>query len=232
MMNDTLSLRVALIECAREMNRRGINVNKSGNVSVRTYRDGVPGFLITPTGIPYDQLFPEDVVWVPLSDPPSLKGMLGGRLPSSEWEMHAAVYLRRSDVHALVHTHSCYATALACQGIGIPAFHYMVATAGGTSIDVAPYATFGTSELAQAAANALVRKNACLLSHHGVLACGSTLQTALTLATEVENLARQYVVVRSLGEPKLIPEEEMARIVVKFATYGQQHHREQGESGS
>lgn len=223
MEKDSKALRVALIECAREMNRRGINVNKSGNVSVLAQaEDGEKGFLITPTGIPYDDLEPSDIVWISLMHGASNEVMKGHRAPSSEWEMHARVYLARPDVSAVVHTHSCYATALACQDMAIPPFHYMVATAGGKSIDVAPYATFGTSELASVAAKALAVKNACLLSHHGVLTCARSLQGALTLATEVENLAKQYTVVLSLGTPKLIPDEEMGNVLVKFGTYGKQ----------
>ena len=120
-------------------------LNKSGNVSARACRaDGAEGFLITPTGMPYESLTPDDLVWIPLVNPPSLRNADGARRPSSEWEMHARVYLRRSDIDAVVHTHSCFATALACQDMPIPPFHYMVAAAGGHSIDVAPYATFGT----------------------------------------------------------------------------------------
>lgn len=162
-MQDTTALRAELIETARGMNLRGINVNKSGNVSARACRaDGAEGFLITPTGMPYESLTPDDLVWIPLVNPPSLRNADGARRPSSEWEMHARVYLRRSDIDAVVHTHSCFATALACQDMPIPPFHYMVAAAGGHSIDVAPYATFGTPELARVAAEALAVKNACL----------------------------------------------------------------------
>ena len=146
MKQDTTALRAELIETARGMNLRGINVNKSGNVSARACRaDGAEGFLITPTGMPYESLTPDDLVWIPLVNPPSLRDADGARRPSSEWEMHARVYLRRPDIDAVVHTHSCFATALACQDMPIPPFHYMVAAAGGHSIDVAPYATFGTS---------------------------------------------------------------------------------------
>lgn len=226
--NDALALREELIGFARAMNERGINVNKSGNVSVRVAADdGVEGFLVTPTGMPYEELSPEDLVFVPLSPEPTLSAARGARMPSSEWELHARVYLERSDVGAVVHTHSCYATALACQNLRIPAFHYMVASAGGSSIEVVPYETFGTSALARAAAEGLRERNAVLLEHHGVLAAGRTLERAFALALEVENLAHQYVVVRSLGEPRLIDDEEMARIVEKFAVYGQPRMREE-----
>lgn len=213
-----LALCRAVIETARAMNRRGINVNKSGNVSARFGGS----FLITPTGVPYETLEPEDIVGVDLAT-----GAFEGKLaPSSEWEMHAEVYRARPDAGAVVHTHSCFATALACQGMPIPAFHYMVAAAGGASIDVVPYETFGTTALARAAAAGLRERNACLLEHHGVLALGKNLDRALTLAAEVENLAHQYWAVRSLGEPRLIPEEEMARVLEKFRTYGRQPAKE------
>lgn len=217
---DSIRLRAELIETARAMNVRGINVNKSGNVSVRAMssEDGVRGFLITPTGIPYDELIPEDIVFVPLAGGEHR----GRRAASSEWGMHGAVYAARSDAAAIVHTHSAYATALACQRLRIPAFHYMVAVAGGDSIEVAPYRTFGTNALADVAARALMERNACLLEHHGVLALGSSLSSALSLAAEVENLARQYVLVRGLGEPRLIESDEMRRVIAKFATYGKQ----------
>ena len=136
--------------------------------------------------------------------------------------MHAEVYRIRSDAGAVAHCHSAYATALACQNMPIPAFHYMVAAAGGDSIDVVPYETFGTHALALRAAEALQKKNACLLEHHGSLALGKTLAKAIQLLAEVENLARQYCIVRSLGEARLIPADEMARVVQKFKTYGRQ----------
>lgn len=218
---DDVAIRRAVIETARAMNRLGINVNKSGNVSARVVSEGECGMLVTPTGVPYDELVPEDLVFVPFGDEPSLKRARGRRAPSSEWEMHERIYAVRPDAGAVVHTHSCFATALACQNLPIPAFHYMVAAAGGTSVDVVPYATFGTPELARAAAEGVREKDAALLEHHGVIALGRTLERALRLAHEVENLARQYVTVRQLGEPRLIDDEEMRRIVAKFRTYGQ-----------
>lgn len=212
--SEELALRRAVIETARELNSRGINVNKSGNISAR-FRDG---FLVTPTGVPYETLLPEDIVFIDLES----GGSQGRRLPSSEWKMHAEVYRARTDAGAVAHCHSAYATALACQNMPIPAFHYMVAAAGGDSIDVVPYETFGTHALAVRAAESLRKKNACLLEHHGSLAIGKTLAKAIQLLAEVENLARQYCIVRSLGEPRLIPADEMAQVVQKFKTYGRQ----------
>jgi L-fuculose-phosphate aldolase len=213
---DSGALRNAVIATARAMNASGINVNKSGNVSARCVRGARTGFLLTPTAVPYDRLADDDVVFVDADGRPT-----GRCAPSSEWRFHAAIYATRADVQAIVHTHSPHATALACQGVSIPAFHYMVAVAGGHDIRCAEYATFGTQALADNAVAALQGRTACLLAHHGVIACGSTLDAALALAIEVENLARTYVVVRSLGEPRLIDSAEMDRVLERFATYGQ-----------
>jgi len=214
--DDSLELREAVIATARAMNERGINVNKSGNVSVRCARGARAGFLLTPTGVPYDRLEPDDIAFV------GLDGRATGRCePSSEWRFHAAIHGTRPELRAIVHTHSTHATALACQGLGIPAFHYMVAVAGGDDIRCSDYATFGTQALADHALAALQDRRACLLAHHGVIACGASLDAALALAVEVENLARTYVIVRSLGEPRLLDRAEMERVVQRFGTYGQ-----------
>ncbi|MGB2816309.1 MAG: class II aldolase/adducin family protein [Burkholderiaceae bacterium] len=214
--DDSIALREEVIATARAMNASGINVNKSGNVSVRCRRGPRSGYLLTPTGVPYDRLVPDDIVFV------DDRGHATGRCePSSEWRFHAAVYRDRADLDAVVHTHSCHATALACQGLSIPAFHYMVAVGGGADIRCAEYATFGTPALADSVVAALKDRRACLLAHHGVIACGATLESAFSLAVEVENLARTYVVVRNLGEPRLLPAEEMERVVERFQSYGQ-----------
>ena len=214
--DDGRALREAVIATARAMNESGINVNKSGNVSVRCTRGTRAGFLLTPTGVPYDRLEVDDIVFI------ADDGRVTGRCePSSEWRFHAAIYAARPELHAVVHTHSVHATALACQGLGIPAFHYMVAVAGGDDIRCSDYATFGTQALADYALAALQDRKACLLAHHGVIACGASLDAALALAVEVENLARTYVVVRALGEPRLLDRTEMERVLERFRTYGQ-----------
>ncbi|HET9023902.1 MAG TPA: class II aldolase/adducin family protein [Burkholderiaceae bacterium] len=214
--DDSLELREAVIATARAMNASGINVNKSGNVSVRCLRGARAGFLLTPTGVPYERLGADDLVFVGDDG-----RAIGRREPSSEWRFHAAIYQARRELHAVVHTHSTHATALACQGLGIPAFHYMVAVAGGHDIRCAEYATFGTQALADNALAALQDRKACLLAHHGVIACADSLDAALALAVEVENLARTYVVVRALGEPRLLDRVEMDRVLERFRTYGQ-----------
>ena len=209
-------LRERVIATALGMNAAGINRAKAGNVSARWRAGGFDGFLITPTGVAYDRLSPDDVVAV------ARDGEARGRLaPSSEWRFHRDVYAARPDAHAIVHTHAPFCTTLACLGRGIPAFHYMVAVAGGRDIRCAPYATFGSQELADAAVAALAGRRACLLANHGMIAIGADLDRALGLAIEVEALAETYWRAMQIGEPVPLPDDEMDRVVAKFATYGQ-----------
>ena len=209
------SRREEVIATALAMNAAGINRGKSGNVSARLRDGGFDGFLVTPSGLPYADTKPEDIVAV------SLDGAAHGtRTPSSEWRFHRDIYAQRSDAAAIVHTHSPFATSLACLHRGIPAFHYMVAVAGGADIRCAAYATFGTQELSDHAVAALTERKACLLANHGMIALGATLTTALALAVEVETLAEMYWRALQVGEPVILPAEEMARVLAKFATYG------------
>jgi L-fuculose-phosphate aldolase len=221
---DTTELRAEVISTARAMNASGINVNKSGNVSVRCSRERKTGFLVTPTGVPYDALMPTDLVFIPLGKTGGEAlpdGVVGTHKPSSEWRFHFDILRSRREFDAIVHTHSQAATALACHHLGIPAFHYMVAVAGGPDIRCAPYATFGTQDLSDNALRALRGRKACLLAHHGVIACERSLARALALAIEVENLAGMYLRARQIGDPPLLSPAEMARVIEKFATYGQ-----------
>ncbi len=212
----THALRNGVIATARAMNAAKLNRGKSGNVSARWRSDGFDGFLVTPTGLPYADTAPGDIVAVALDGT-----LVGARLPSSEWRFHRDIYAHRPDVSAIVHTHSPFATALACLRRGIPAFHYMVAVAGGNDIRCAPYATFGTQALSDHALVALADRSACLLANHGVIACSVSLDRALALAVEVENLAKMYARALQLGEPIVLPDDEMRIVVEKFATYGQ-----------
>ncbi len=206
-------LRAEIIRTSLKMNALGINQGKSGNVSARTSE----GFLVTPTGIPYEDTKPAQIVAMRMDGTHE-----GEVLPSSEWRFHRDIYAARSDVGAIVHTHAAYCTTLACMDRAIPPFHYMVAAAGGKDIRCAPYATFGTQELSNHALAALQDRKACLLSHHGMIACGPTLEKALALAVEVESLARMYWQALQIGEPALLSDAEMATVLDKFATYGQQ----------
>jgi L-fuculose-phosphate aldolase len=210
------ALREAVIATAREMNVLGINRGKSGNVSARLAGEAFDGFLVTPTGMPYVDVAADDIVALALDG-----SVRGTRAPSSEWRFHRDIYRARADVHAIVHTHAPFATTLACLDRGIPAFHYMVAVAGGNDIRCAPYATFGTQQLSDHAVAALVDRRACLLAHHGMIATGASLSDALALAVEVEHLAEMYWRALQIGEPALLSDAEMSVVLEKFRTYGQ-----------
>jgi L-fuculose-phosphate aldolase len=207
---DSRALRTRLVATARRMNALGINRGKTGNVSARIDS----GFLITPSALPYDETAAEDIVAVDRAGGPH-----GRRKPSSEWRFHLDIYAARAEVDAIVHTHSPFATTLACLDRGIPAFHYMVAMAGGSDIRCAPYATFGTQALSDHALEALADRRACLLSHHGMIAVGSSLKAALALAVEVETLAEMYWRALQVGEPRILDEREMREVLERFKDY-------------
>ena len=211
-------LREAVIAATREMNALHINRGKSGNVSVRWRKATFDGYLITPSGMPYASIAPADVVAMPIEG--ESNAARGRRRPSSEWRFHRDIYRARRDAAAIVHTHPPFATSLACLRRGIPAFHYMIAVAGGDDIRCAPYATFGTQALSDHAVAALEGRRACLLANHGMIAIGASLAAALALAVEVETLAEMYWRARQLGEPVLLPASEMDVVVAMFRTYG------------
>lgn len=207
-------LRAEVIRGCRALTSLGLTYGTSGNVSIR--RDSA-GLFVSPTGMPYDQLQPDDVPLVTLDG-----RWFGRRRPSSEWRFHRDIMAARAEVGAIVHAHSRHATALACTGRDIPAFHYMVAVAGGADIRCAPYHPFGTQELSDAALTALQGRKACLLAHHGIIAVGRDLEAALKLAGEVESLAAQYCIALALGSVGLLEEAQMRHVVEKFRTYGRQ----------
>jgi L-fuculose-phosphate aldolase len=209
-----IALRAEIISISQRMNSSGLTPGKSGNVSARTDS----GMLITPTGMAYAELKPSDIVAVRNDG----SAMAGQRVPSSEWRFHLAIYRAREDVEAIVHTHSLNATALACIHRPIPAFHYMVAVAGGDRILCAPYATYGTEALAKNVVRALGDRRACLIANHGAVAVGESLRKAYDLAWEVETLASQYARARQLGRPRLLSAREMNLVLERFKTYGKQ----------
>lgn len=206
-------LAAEVLATARAMNATGINRGAAGNVSVR---DGA-GFIITPTGMAYDESVPEDMVRVGLDGTAS-----GKRKPSSEWRFHRDIYAARAEAGAIIHAHSPFATALACQELEIPPFHYMIARFGGETVRCAAYATFGTQALSDAILVALQDRCACLMAHHGMVVFGANLKEALALAVELEALGEQYWRVLQIGIPKLLPPDEMKRVIGKFKSYGQQ----------
>jgi L-fuculose-phosphate aldolase len=213
-------LRQALLGACRTLDAAGLNHGRAGNISVRT----PAGMLITPSGLPIEKLASESMVQMPLvpagaADTGDLRDQLK---PSSEWHLHAAVYQARSDLHAVVHAHPPYATALACAHKPIPAFHYTVALSGRSSIPCAPYATFGTPELANSVVETLGPSGrACLMANHGILCASDNLESALSLATEVEYLARVFSLTLQIGGAAILDEQEMQRVLARFKDYGQ-----------
>jgi L-fuculose-phosphate aldolase len=213
MNQDSPNLRRMLINYARALTETGLTRNTSGNLSHRI--DG--GMLITPTGMDYARLEAEDIVLV------DHEGVAHGRrLPSSEWRFHRDILRARSEIQVVLHAHAPFATTLACLRLGIPAFHYMVAVAGGHDIRCGRYATFGSTELSRHAVLALDGRNACLLANHGMIALGANFDAALKLAIEVEALAEMYWRARQLGEPVILDDAEMIRVLEKFRDYGKQ----------
>ena len=211
---DKAALCAAVVRTAQALDTAGFCPSKSGNVSVR-HGERV---LITPSGLPYAAMLPDDIVEIDFDG-----RRTGGsdRKASSEWPFHAAIYKARPDAAAIVHTHSPYATALSCARRDIPAFHYMIALGGGADIRCADYATFGTQALADNAVAALEGRRAVLLANHGVITIGQTLAGAQTLAGEVENLARQYLALLAAGlAPAILDAPEMERVTAQFKGYG------------
>jgi len=206
-------LRSALADTARQTVRNGLNKGASGNVSVRLHE----GFLITPSGLPGDTLEAEQMVFM------DMEGQAAGSLkPSSEWRIHRDIYRAWPGVQAVVHAHSPHAVSLSCLRRGIPPFHYMVAAAGGKDIRCASYATFGTQALSDSILAALQDRRACLMANHGQVAVGASLDAALALAVEVEELCAQYWRASLMGEPVLLSDVEMDEVLERFKHYGQQ----------
>jgi L-fuculose-phosphate aldolase len=212
-LRDLPELREGLIATARRLATSGLTRNTSGNVSCRL----ADGFLITPSGMAYERLKPDDLVVVDWAGVPH-----GRRLPSSEWRFHRDILAARPETNVVLHAHPPFATSLACLRRGIPPFHYMVAKAGGADIRCAPYATFGTQALSDHALAAIEGRKACLLANHGMIAVGKDFDAVLALSIEVETLAEMYLRACQIGEPALLSAEEMALNVEKFHTYGYQ----------
>ncbi len=206
------ALREEMVLICRRMNSSGINQGTAGNLSVRSGN----GFLVTPSGMPYEIMEADDIVSM------DFDGSYAGRMPSSEWRFHRDILTNRQDVNVVLHCHSVHATTLACHHKTIPAFHYMTGVAGGSTIRCAKYATFGTQALSDHALVALEGRLACLLGQHGQISLGTTLEAALWLAIEVETLSHMYVQALMLGEPPILPEDEMERVIeqMRRMSYG------------
>jgi L-fuculose-phosphate aldolase len=208
--------RRAVAGTVRWLMARGLYAGTSGNVSGRT----AAGLVITPSGVPCDDVDAASIVALTAAGD-ARPGAGGAQAPSTEWRIHRDIYVSRPEVGAVVHTHSTFATALSCLRRPIPAFHYMVAKAGGDDIRCARYATYGTTALSRNALAALAGgRRACLLANHGLLALGADLASARLLAEEIEALCAQYIHARAAGRPVTLPAREMSRVRAKFATYG------------
>lgn len=203
-------LREQLLATARKLVALGLNHNTSGNLSVR---DGT-GFLVTPSGMSVEAMTPHDMVRMNFDGE-----AVGERQPSSEWRFHRDILHARPEVGAVIHTHAMFATTLACLHRDIPPFHYMIAVAGGDTIRCAPYHLFGSQALSDAALSALQDRKACLLANHGMITVGGSLDQALALTEEVENLCQQYWRALQIGEPHLLSEQQMAEVTARFKGY-------------
>lgn len=208
------STREHLLATARKLSELGLNRGTSGNVSVRDDK----GFLVTPSGMEVEAMTPHDMVHMDLDGEPVV--MPGQRKPSSEWRFHRDILKARTEVGAVIHTHSMFATALACLRKDIPPFHYMIALTGSANIRCAPYALFGSQALSDNALKALKGSRACLLANHGMIVLGENLDKALAVAVEVETLCEQYWRALQVGEPHILSAQEMAEVFEQFKDYG------------
>ena len=211
-MSENAALRESVVQAGIDMNAHGLNQGTSGNISVR--QDG--GMLITPSGVPYDKITPDQLVFV--SDDGKYADNV---VPSSEWRFHLACYRARSDTNAVVHNHAMYSAIVSIMNKPIPAIHYMVATAGGTDIPVVEYATYGTEELSDYVEAGLKNRKAILLRHHGMIATGPTIASAMWLAVEVETLAKMYVnLLQITDNPTVLSDAKMQEVLDKIGNYG------------
>ncbi len=206
--------RLELIEYGKKLLSAGLTKGTGGNLSIFDRESQL--MAITPSGIPFEDIKPEDIVLMDLEG----KLVSGHRAPSSEWEMHLIQYRERDDLDAVIHAHTTFATVLACLREGIPATHYMIAVAG-KDVRCAEYATYGTHELAVNAFEAMRERRCVLLANHGILAGAQDLLNAFNIIEEVEYCAEIYYRARSIGQPVILSDEEMALMAEKFKTYGQ-----------
>ncbi len=208
-------LKSKVIKYSKKLNTTNLSALRSGNISLRAKKNGVEGFYITPSGRKYSSLKPKDIIFV------SLKGIFDKKKgkPSSEWRFHQDIYVNKKDAKAIVHAHSTCATAVSCHQKNIPAFHYMVAVAGGEDIKCTKYATFGTKNLSKNIISALKNRSACLIANHGQVVFGKNLDETFELAQEIENICHQYINAIRIGIPKILSKKEMKIVLGKFKNY-------------
>lgn len=213
-MND---LSEQLLKTNQKLAEFGLNKGTSGNCSVRSG----DGFLVTPSGMPVDEMAPDSMVQMQFDGSFELQIESNAKKPSSEWRFHRDILASRLEINAVIHTHSMFSTTLACLHKDIPPFHYMIAVVGGDTIRCAPYALFGSQQLSDNALQALVDRKACLLANHGMIALGRDLEDALAVTLEVENLCEQYWRILQLNpNPPLLSEVEMREVFQQFKGYG------------
>ena len=208
-------IKVEIIRYSKKLNSTNLSALRSGNISVRSKEKNVDGFYITPSGMKYSSLKPKDIVFV------SLKGRFDKKkgIPSSEWRFHQDIYVNKKDAKAIVHAHSTCSTAVSSHQKNIPAFHYMVAVAGGEDIKCSKYATFGTRKLSKNILLALKNRSACLISNHGQIAFGENLEKTFELAQEIENICLQYINALRIGVHKILSKKEMQIVLGKMKNY-------------
>jgi len=208
-------LKAEVIRYSKKLNSTNLSALRSGNISIRTKEKGVDGFYITPSGMKYSALKNKDIVFV------SLKGIFDKKKnkPSSEWRFHQDIYVNKKEAKAIVHAHSSCATAVSSHQKNIPAFHYMVAVAGGEDLKCTKYATFGTKQLSRNIIIALKNRSACLIANHGQVAFGDSLERAFELAQEIENICHQFINALRIGIPKILSKKEMKIVLGKFKNY-------------
>ena len=208
-------LKSKIIKYSKKLNSTNLSALRSGNISVRAKEKDVDGFYITPSGMKYSTLKIKDIVFV------SLKGVFDKKKnkPSSEWRFHQDIYVNKKEAKAIVHAHSTCATAVSSHQKNIPAFHYMVAVAGGEDLKCTKYATFGTKKLSKNIIKALKDRSACLIANHGQVAFGDNLEKAFELAQEIENICHQYINALRIGIPKILSKKEMKIVLGKMKNY-------------
>jgi L-fuculose-phosphate aldolase len=206
--------RYAIVRFGRKMIASRLTTGSGGNLSIYNRHENL--LAISPSGIEYDELNSENVLVLN----PQGQIVEGKLKPSSELGFHLALYRKRTDINAVVHTHSVYATTMACLNIEIPAVHYLVAFAG-RKVPLAPYATFGSDELAHHITDSIGDYNAVLLANHGLVTVGPKIETAFAVAEEIELVSQIYYQARSIGTPVILPDDEMDHVIQKFKTYGQ-----------
>jgi len=209
---NTTEVRQAIIDACLRMNADGINQGTSGNISVRVGEE----MLITPSGIPYDELSPADIIRVSLAT-----GVPRGlHKPSSEWRFHKDLLVARPDMHVVVHAHPVHCTALGMLREGIPACHYMVGLFGGSDVPVAGYARFGSAALSEAVVAAMSERHGCIMANHGATVVGEDLTKAMWRLSELEMLAQSYLKARQNGSVVLLSDAEISEVIVAFQNYG------------